>query len=140
MEQWLPLTELVPYRHKKRNWKKLIILGAVSPVLAAFLAFFGRRSQTGGGRVRSAAIPRTERIGRRVVRCAPAEYRREVCTILADGGRPDCPYCPSSAEVVVARGVDRGRQGNGQKAWRVKLTFNPLRSEWSASDVQMVTE
>ena len=41
MEQWLPLTELVPYRHKKRNWKKLIILGVVLLVLAAFLAFFG---------------------------------------------------------------------------------------------------
>jgi len=141
MEQWLPLTELVPYRHKKRNWKKLIILGAVLLVLAAFLAFFGptiadgwrestQRSYTADGAywaargaVRSSGVPSGG-----VVQFLPMEDARIALP------------APSSAEVELRGELIGGGKATRQRPWQVKRTFNPLRAEWSASDVRMVTE
>jgi len=140
MEQWLPVTDLVPFRHKPRNWKKLIIMGAILIVLAAFLAFFGptiadgwrERTQreytaegaywSARGAVRSSGLPDG----------AVAQFSSfEAARVTLAG--------PAKATVLV-RGEIIESSGARPATWSVNLSFNSLRSEWSASEVKIVPE
>jgi hypothetical protein len=141
MEQWHPVTDLVQLRHKPRNWKKFFILGAVFIVLAAFLAFFGptiadgwrektQREYTAAGAywsargaVRNSGVPSGS--------VALFASFKDATVTLAE---------PTSATVRLKGEIIGGATGNKPGTWIVKLTFNPLRSEWSASDVQIVPE
>lgn len=140
MEQWLPITSLVQFRHKPRNWKALIILGAILLVLAGFLGFFGptiadgwrertQREYTEEGAywsardaVRNNGVPKDA-----VVQFASQNEAR----IALD---------EKTAANVLLRGEILGDKGNASKTWSVKLNFNALRSEWSASEVKVVPE
>jgi hypothetical protein len=138
MEHWLPLTDLVQYRHKKRNWKKLLILAAVLVVIGAFLAFFGptvvdgwrettQRAYTAEGAYWSAR-------GAVRIKGVPAgsvaqfsSFKDASVTLTG----------PAGADVILRGEVIGGGKGSA-RTWNVKLTFNPLRSEWSAGEVQVV--
>jgi hypothetical protein len=140
MEGWLPVTDLVQFRHKPRNWKKLIIFGAILVVLGAFLAFFGptiadgwrestQRKYTAEGAywsargaVRISGVPSGS-----VVQFSPF---KDAQVTLAE---------PTSANVIL-RGEVLGDKGASPASWIVKMTFNPLRSEWSASEVQLASQ
>jgi hypothetical protein len=140
MEQWLPITDLVQFRHKPRNWKRLIILGAILVVLAAFLSFFGttiadgwrettQRAYTAEGAYWSARG--AVRI-KGVPEGAVAQFLpfKDANVTLAE---------PTSASVLIHGEIIQG--GNAKPAaWSVKLSFNPLRSEWSASEVKVLPQ
>jgi hypothetical protein len=141
MEQWLPVTDLVQLRHKPRNWKKLFITAAILVVLVAFLAFFGptiadgwrERTQreysaegaywSARGAVRISGLPSGS--------VALFSSFKDATVTLTE---------PQSASVRLRGEIIGGAGGNRPAIWNVKLTFNPLRSEWSASDVQVVPE
>lgn len=140
MEQWLPVTDLVQFRHKPRNWKRLIILGAILLVILAFLAFFGptiadgwrettQRSYTtegaywsARGAVRNSGLPDG----------AVAQFLpfKDAQVTLAE---------PASAAVLVRGEIIEGRNVR-PATWSVKLSFHQLRSEWSASEVKVLPE
>lgn len=140
MEQWLPVTELIPLRHKPRNWKRLFILGAVLLVIGAFLAFFGSTIADGWrettqreytalgaywsarGAVRESGLPPG----------AVAQFSgfKDAKVTLAE---------PKDATVLVRGGIIEAG-GVKPATWSVKLSFNPLRSEWSASEVKILPE
>jgi hypothetical protein len=141
MEGWLPVTDLVQLRHNPRNWKKLIILGAVLVVVAAFLAFFGptiadgwrestQREFTPDGAYWSA------RSAVRVNGVPPGAVAQ--FSPLKDASITLTP--PASADVRLKGEIIGGAGGNKPATWNVKLAFNPLRSEWSATDVQLAPE
>jgi len=141
MEQWLPVTQLVPLRHKPRNWKKLIVLGAVLVVLAAFLAFFGptiadgwrERTQrqynesgaywSARGAVRSDGVPTGS-----VVQFDSIDSTQ----VLLDQ--------KNGANVRLGGILIGGAKDSTRMTWSAKMAFNPLRSEWSATEVQVVPE
>jgi len=138
MEQWLPVTELIPFRHKPRNWKRLIILGAILLVFGAFLAFFGPTIADGWRET-------TQR------EYTPLGAYWSARGAVRNGGLPDgvavqfSPFKdakvtlvePSNATVIVHGDII---QDGGAKpaTWSVNLSFNALRSEWSSSDVKVL--
>jgi type II secretory pathway component PulM len=140
MENWLPVTDLVQYRHKPRNWKKLIAFGVFLLVLGAFVAFFGptiadgwrertQREYTEDGAywsardaVRSAGVPEGA-----AVQFSPQQNAR-VALVEKTGAD------------VRLRGEIISDKGVNPATWSVKLSFNALRSEWSASEVKLVPE
>lgn len=140
MEQWLPVTELVQYRHKPRNWKRLIILGAVLVVVAAFLAFFGSTIADGWRETTQRAYT------------AEGAYWSARGAVRINGVPPGAvaqfsPFKDAQVTLVEPKGATvlvRGEiieGGAGKPAtWNVTLSFNSLRSEWSATEVKTLPE
>lgn len=140
MEQWLPVTDLIQFRHKPRNWKRLIMLGAILVVLAAFLAFFGptiadgwrettQRDYTATGAYWSARGAVRERGLQSGAVAQFSPYKDAQVTLSG----------PQSATVLVRGEIINGREVK-PATWSVKLSFNPLRSQWSASEVTLLPE
>jgi hypothetical protein len=137
-EQWHPLTELIPLRKKPPIWKKLAVTAGVLAIIGGLTWFFGptladgwrentQREYTTTGAYWSARGAVRNSASGKGVQFAPES---EAKVILVP---------PASADVVV-RGTLIGAGTPGKTSWKVRLTFNSLRCEWSASDVTPVSE
>jgi hypothetical protein len=142
MENWQPLTDLVQLRDHPRSWKRLFIVGGILMVLGGFLAFFGptiadgwregsQRNFTAEGAYWSArgAVRTSDVVAGGVVHFAPFKDARITLTQ------------PAGATVLLRGEVIGGAMSSkAPTTWSVKLSFNSLRADWSANEVQVVPE
>jgi hypothetical protein len=142
LEQWLPITELIPLRKKPRIWRKLAWSGGALTIVGILTLLFGSTIADGWrentqreytvtgaywsarGAVRSSGVP-----SGKLVQFAP------------ESESPVTLVPPDSADVLVHGNLSGGGGGGGTKtSWKVHLSFNSLRCEWSASDVKVISE
>lgn len=136
MEQWQPITDLIPLRKKRRPWKAVIIaLIALIPI-AGLVFFFGPT-------VRDGWKEQTQReyskhaaywAARGVVRTDLAA--KNAVPEFLPMGTARVELGPDSTAVVQLEGHLIGDDAKGPPAaWKVRLRFDPAVRTWSALPV-----
>ena len=140
LEQWLPVTELVPLRKKPRHWKRFAVGGAILAPLVLLLSIFappladGWREATSNrftfedaywrarDAVRQQPLPRGALLSFETFSTAGVELHKD------DAAR------------VLVRGQIAPREGPQRPmVWRVQLPYDRVRGEWNVSAAQVET-
>lgn len=141
LDQWIPVTELVPMRPKPRIWLRLGIAAGIVAVVGAFAGFFGPTIMDGWrentqrdysteaaywsarNAVRAKAVPAGN-----AVHFAPVT---EAMVTLNN----------TNTANVILKGEVLGPDAKPiPSAWKVDLSFNSLRREWTGSEPKPVVE
>lgn len=145
LEQWQPVTDLVPRRRApRRSWTKPAIMVGVLVVLAVLARIFGPTAMDGWReadqrdftpqaaywRARDAARQQVKSAGGLAV-FAPAEQgQMELDPGAQESGAGGGAQVSLSGEITDAGGETR------KAVWKVRLRYDPEKKAWSATSVQ----
>ena len=132
LEQWLPITDLIPVRRKPRPWLRLLVAVLILLPLLGLGFFFGPplldgwREQTQHEYTSEAAYW----AARGVVRSYLAE--KSATPVFQPFEKAQVQFPEENHAVVQLGGqIIAGARAGQDATWKVKLTFDPNSRDWS---------
>lgn len=140
MEQWLPVTQLVARRKRVKRWIRPAVPLAIAAVLAVFLRIFGPITLDGWRESSQTAFTQEAAYwrARDFVRHTGVPQGTVVQFLSIKSAEVQLQP-PDAATVVVQGKVIEPRGGGRKGAWRVSLSYDDRRKEWTNSGVEEIT-